>query len=256
MLGLTSRLVTPSTALSMCLAVALAATLGGCGGSDGSETSTGTGGQAGDTQGGGAGSGSTGATGGLGQGGSAGATQGGSGGSEPVGGSGGSDLGSGGSSTLSCPPSGPFGSSVGELAPAVTLYDCDGNAVSLHDLCSAPVSVVYTFAAWCPVCRSHMESGRPNQLLAEYQPAGLQEWVVVTQKNDGSNADAQLCELTRDTYSLTPKVLFDPDDSLRKMVGVQVNSGGLVMTEGGRIELKVGYDFDAVEAKVESLLAP
>lgn len=138
--------------------------------------------------------------------------------------------------------------------PDVTLYDCDGNPLSLHDLCAAPVSVVYTFAAWCPVCRSHLESGRPNQLLADHESAGLEEWVVVTQKTDGSNADAQLCALTRDTYSLTPKVLFDPDDALRSHVGVQVNSGGLVMTHGGRIELKVGYDFDAVEAKVDDLL--
>ncbi|MEZ4231145.1 MAG: redoxin domain-containing protein [Polyangiaceae bacterium] len=226
------------TAVRTCL-VGLALT--GCGDGGAPTKATGAGGS---DQGGAAsgGAGSTGGVGGdLGQGGA----RAGSGG---VGGTGGSV------STPSCPPGGPYGDAVGDVVPDVTLYDCDGNATSLHDLCEAPVSVVYTFAAWCPVCRSHMESGRPNQLLEEHRAAGLEEWVVVTQKSDGSTADAELCALTRDTYSLTPKVLFDPDDSLRKRVGLQVNSGGLVMSGGGRIELKVGYDFDAVEAKVGSLL--
>ncbi|MGE0322770.1 MAG: peroxiredoxin family protein [Polyangiaceae bacterium] len=236
----------------------------GCGG-DGASDSGGQGGTAGAAGDGGAaqggaaqggsGAGTVGGAGGEGGTAQGGATTGGAGGDAP--GSGGSAAGGSGgaASTLSCPPTGPYGSDVGDVFPDVTLYDCDGNAVSLHDLCEARVSVVYTFAAWCPVCRSHMESGRPNQLLAAHEAQGLQEWVVVTQKTDGSDADAQLCALTRDTYSLTPKVLFDPNDSLRKTVGVQVNSGSLVMTQGGRIELKTQYNFDAVEAEVDSLFA-
>ncbi|MEZ4376253.1 MAG: redoxin family protein [Polyangiaceae bacterium] len=239
MLGYLARCGVSLVALGLLTAQA------GCGG-DGASDSGGQGGAAGAAGDGGATTG--GAT-------TGGATTGGAGGD--VQGSGGSAAGGSGgaANTLSCPPSGPYGSDVGDVFPDVTLYDCDGNAVSLHDLCEAPVSVVYTFAAWCPVCRSHMESGRPNQLLAAHAAEGLQEWVVVTQKTDGSDADAQLCALTRDTYSLTPKVLFDPNDSLRKTVGVQVNSGSLVMTQGGRIELKTQYNFDAVEAEVDSLFA-
>ncbi|MCB9587231.1 MAG: redoxin family protein [Polyangiaceae bacterium] len=240
------------------VALGLLTTQWGCGGdgeSEGGEAGSAGVGNAGSGNGGSGAVGGTGAAsqGGAGQGGSIGGA-----GGDVQGGSGGTggDVqgGAGGTSALSCPPTGPYGSTVGDVVPDVTLYDCDGNAVSLHDLCDAPVSLVYTFAAWCPVCRSHMESGRPNQLLAAHQAEGFQEWVVVTQKTDGSDADAALCALTRDTYSLTPKVLFDPNDSLRKTVGVQVNSGGLVMTQGGRIELKTQYDFDSVETKVGALL--
>ena len=41
----------------------------------------------------------------------------------------------GGTSIGSCPPEAPFGTQEGDVAPNVTLYDCDGAAVQLRDAC-------------------------------------------------------------------------------------------------------------------------
>jgi peroxiredoxin len=154
-----------------------------------------------------------------------------------------------------CPPAGPFGTSAGSVAPNVELLDCDGNLASLHDLCEAPAAVVYTFAAWCSVCKAHMMQGLPNQLLAAHEAKGFQEWVVVTQNASGDAPSAELCAITRDTYALTPRVLYDPNGALSPTLSLQVNSAGLVLSRGGVIELNSGYNnFDAVEAKVEELL--
>jgi hypothetical protein len=156
-------------------------------------------------------------------------------------------------SQLSCPPLGPYGQAVGDVAANATLFECDGTAVELHELCENDVSLVYTFAAWCPVCRSHMEAGLPNQLLADYESLGFVEWVVVTEDASGGAADGDLCEVTRDTYSLTPRVLYDPNNELNTNVGVQVNTGGLVLSRGSVIELNVGYDIAAVQSTVATL---
>lgn len=228
-----------------------------CSGSDDQPGAPASGGSSAGAQGGSTQGGST--QGGSAQGGSSGSqAMGGAAGSVSAGGASGSNAGgsahSGGSGNGDvCPPVGPYGNAVGDIASDVELYDCDGTAVSLHELCESDVSVVYTFAAWCPVCRSHMESGRPNQLLDDH-PSGLTEWVVVTQLSDGSNANAELCSATRDQYSLKGRVLFDPNDALRSTLGVQVNSGALLLTRGQRIDLKLGYDFDAVEDRVDQLL--
>lgn len=48
----------------------------------------------------------------------------------------------------SCPPEAPFGTEQGNVAPDVTLYDCDGQAVQLRDLCPRQGALLYAFAAW------------------------------------------------------------------------------------------------------------
>lgn len=47
-----------------------------------------------------------------------------------------------------CPPSGPFGTEVGDTAPDVVLLDCEGNPHRIHDLCSRNVSWIFEFTGW------------------------------------------------------------------------------------------------------------
>ncbi len=50
--------------------------------------------------------------------------------------------------SVSCPPPGPYGTSVGDVAEDVVLADCDGGTHSVHDLCSRPAAWIYLFAGW------------------------------------------------------------------------------------------------------------
>lgn len=69
-------------------------------------------------------------------------SSGGSGGSA-AGGTGGT-----GGAIAGCPPPGPYGTEVADVAPDVTLHDCAGNTVQLHGLCSRTAAFLYAFAAW------------------------------------------------------------------------------------------------------------
>ena len=47
-----------------------------------------------------------------------------------------------------CPPAGPFGKAVGDVVPDVTLSDCDGNPVHLHDLCASDAAFIFSYSGW------------------------------------------------------------------------------------------------------------
>lgn len=47
-----------------------------------------------------------------------------------------------------CPPSGPFGTSVGSTTPDIQLPDCDGNMHTVHNLCAKKASWFFGMAGW------------------------------------------------------------------------------------------------------------
>ncbi len=241
-----------SCGLSLALVVA-------CGGEDSRPGGPGGSGATGGALGGGAGSGTGGSGGSAGNasGGTAGsagsAGAGASAGSGGTAGSGGSG-GTGGSAAV-CPPVGPYGGNVGDIAEDVTLYDCDGKPVSLHSLCNKKASAVFTFAIWCPICKAHMDKGEPQALYANHQNDDFEMFVVVTETGTGANATAAHCVNIRDTYGLKMPVFFDKNAELVTKLGLAVNSGALVMSAGARIELKQSYGFDAMAKAIPTVLA-
>jgi hypothetical protein len=50
--------------------------------------------------------------------------------------------------TSPCPPTGGFGTSVGDVLPSVTLQDCDGNSHNLHELCERDAGWIFVFSGW------------------------------------------------------------------------------------------------------------
>lgn len=221
-----------------------------CGGDDAGGTnsgSSGTAGMAGNS--GSGGSGATGAAGGSG-GASGSAAGGGMAGAGALSGSGG-----GAGNASICPPAGPYGTQVGQIAPDVTLYDCDGNAVTLHSLCDTKAAAVYTFAIWCPVCKAHMDKGEPQAFYAQHENEDFDMFVVVTQDASGATADESHCKAVRDGYGLKMPVLVDKNAALSGNLGMSVNSGALALSRGARIELKQAYGFEALTQTVGTLLA-
>ena len=162
----------------------------------------------------------------------------------------GAGAGAGGASA-SCPPEGPYGTSPGQVAPDVTLYDCDGNPVDLHGLCEREGAFVYTFAGWCPTCKAYASSDKPNEIWNKYREQSFDMYFVVTAPASYDVAPTQdTCAAYRDQYGLKMKVLFDPDGVTTSKLNMKINSGDLVLTRGAVIDINT-----ADHAAVDSALA-
>lgn len=154
----------------------------------------------------------------------------------------------------SCPPVGPFGTEEGEIAADVTLYDCEGNEVRLHELCDAQVSWLFEFADWCPPCRSFARSDLQD-VWTTYSAMGVQAYMVVSEDADFAIADAADCAEIRDRYSLTMPVLFDPTGAVQTALDIDSNATNVIFDRGMRIRWKDKYAEDEVAGQLAAALS-
>lgn len=153
-----------------------------------------------------------------------------------------------------CPPTGPFGTAVGDVAPDVTLLDCEGNEVSLHEsLCDGSVGWAFVYAEWCPPCRSFARDD-VESIWQSYRDQGLSGVVVVTADASYDAPTAELCAEVRDRYGLTMPVLFDPTGALPSGLDVRSNAVNVLFSEGMRIEWKGRYAESEVGGRIAGLL--
>jgi hypothetical protein len=148
-----------------------------------------------------------------------------------------------------CPPDGPFGSGPGQTATNITLFDCDGNPVQLHSLCGRRVSYVYTFAEWCPNCRTFVREQIENEHVAYSAMGDLATWIVVTAVSGGGSVDAAACQRIRDQYAIdTPgvTVLFDPTGETNSVLGMRVNTADMVMKPNNEIVINGPWAWSTV----------
>lgn len=153
-----------------------------------------------------------------------------------------------------CPPSGPFGTNVGDVAADVTLFDCEGNEVQLHDLCEAEAGWLFEFADWCPPCRS-FAGGELQNVYNTYSAMGVQGFMVVSQDRDFNVADAADCAEIRDRYSLTIPVLYDPSGAVQTALGIDSNATNVIFDPGMRIRWKDKYAESQVAGQLMEALA-
>ncbi|MFW5740970.1 MAG: peroxiredoxin family protein [Myxococcota bacterium] len=158
----------------------------------------------------------------------------------------------GASSPATCPPNGPFGSVPGEVAPNVILYDCEGNEVQLHDLCGLDAAFIYTFAGWCPTCKSFASSDKPNEIYAKYKDESFDMWFVVTAPASPGTPTQDTCATYRDQYGLQMNVLYDPEGATQSLLGMRINSGELVLSNGAVIEINT-TGVAATESTLQSI---
>jgi peroxiredoxin len=169
----------------------------------------------------------------------------------------GSVLGSDAASGGLCPPAGPFGQRVGDVAPDVTLTDCDGNTRSLHALCDREAVWLFELALWCPPCRDFAMSGA-NRVYDRFRTeAGdsFEGWVVVSEDASFEPATSTTCREVRERYGLHAPVLFDTEGVLQSEFGVASNEVQIVLGPGARIAYVGHYGADEVEAEIARVLA-
>ena len=109
-----------------------------------------------------------------------------------------------------CPPPGPYGYERGATIADLRFDDCDGNPVSLHDLCGADAGLVVNFYGWCPSCYDFV------RLAGELDKSrsGLATFVVITEDPAQAPASADYCDSIRTRYGLSGTVAIDPAKAL------------------------------------------
>jgi hypothetical protein len=129
-----------------------------------------------------------------------------------------------------CPPKGPFGTTVGNVLPNVTLPDCDGVMHSLYDQCEKTATWVFEFAGWCQPCRPYAEGA--DERYKKFLGDDFEAYIVLSQKSDGSPADAEFCKTVRDRYGMTMPVLYDTEAVFQTTLNVRETAVELVIGQG------------------------
>lgn len=156
---------------------------------------------------------------------------------------------------VGCPPEGPFGVDVGDTLADATLVDCDGVPFSLHALCDRPAVALFTFAGWCPPCRSAAEAAPADYAALLALDPDAEMVIVVAETNLFETPTLAYCEAIRDGYGLTMKVLVDLDGSFPAHLGVTTtNSWHLTFAPGMRIDFKGKYGREGSLAAARELL--
>jgi len=155
----------------------------------------------------------------------------------------------------SCPPSGPFGTEVGDVLADLTLYDCDGNPHAIAELCGRPASLLTAFAGWCPICRGDAAHANADYLGFKSKDPAFEWYFVITEPDAANSMTAAYCEAIRDDYGLTMPVLIDTDGVFPGHIGVtSTNAWTVALDAEGVILAKDKYDETNAFAKVNARL--
>ena len=137
-----------------------------------------------------------------------------------------------------------------ETAPDFTVYDADGNAVSLSQLRGKPV-VVNLWATWCPPCRSELPD-----FDAAAREFGDRVTFLMVDLTDGDRETRENAAQFLADEGLTFPVYFDEDGSAAKALDAYAIPVSLfVDADGGVAERYIGaMDDETLRGFIAELL--
>lgn len=157
-----------------------------------------------------------------------------------------------GSAGGACPPTGPFGTAVGDIAPDAMLEDCDGNPVSLHSSCGESATWLYRFSEWCPPCQGFVRNDAEN-FYQSFVDDGVQAFVVIAQNASGEIATRSDCARLSEQFGLSFPVLIDPRNEMNAL-GIRVNAEAMAFDSDMRIIYSEQYSHTGIPAALMSAL--
>ncbi len=137
-----------------------------------------------------------------------------------------------------------------ETAPDFTVYDADGNAVSLSDYLGTPV-VLNFWASWCGPCRSEM--GDIDAAYAEY---GNEVAFLIVNLTDGSRETQSSAQryIDGEGYAFAP--LFDLESDAASAYSVRsIPASYFIGADGGIVSTYRGaMSADALESGIAGII--
>ncbi len=138
------------------------------------------------------------------------------------------------------------------LAPDFTVYDADGNAVSLSDYFGTPI-VLNFWASWCGPCKSEMPEFHEKSLELEGQVQFLMVNMTTSQRESREKAAAYIAE-----SGFTFPVLYDLDSSAAITYSVtSLPTTYFLDAEGRAVAWAAGaIDSDLLQKGIDMILPP
>jgi hypothetical protein len=245
-------------ALLLPLALLFAA---GCGSAGVPGTST-TGGATRTGAGGAASAGTTGGAGGATSSSTSAGTTGGAGGSSAEatsGGSGGAPAPVWGAPQCPAPPEGvSVGKEIGQQLEDVVVKDCDGNDVSLTELCGASALWIFAASGTCPFCKT--VSAQQEMIHAAYAARNLASVNILVENGQGNPPDANDCKVWRSKFGQQKvRTFYDPTGAVTALWPEPGTTSMSAFVDHDRLivsKLVHTSDLVAIMAGIEGALEP
>lgn len=133
-----------------------------------------------------------------------------------------------------CPPEAPHGCKIGKTLKDWVFNDCEGNSVSIHDLCGADALLVYVFYGWCNSCFDFLREA--SQLHDNYSSRGLEVVIISIENSLFEPVTEEYCLGLRETFTIPWTLTMDPEASFEDCGGG--TGTAILLNESGRIVFK------------------
>lgn len=152
-----------------------------------------------------------------------------------------------------CPPSPPFGGTVGDVLADFTVYDCAGTPVQLHSLCETDVIWLWQLAEWCSPCRRFAD-GAYDDIHNRYETAYGDRFAglaVITADDELNLPNEAICAELRDRYGIEAPLYFDPTGTFRDLIGPgYANDVHAIVTRGMHIAWTMQFGGEFVDRRL------
>ncbi len=209
------------------------------------------------------GSGAAGGAGGTGAGGEATAGTGGSGSTTTTSaastgsGGGGGDPGWGVDQCQSPPAGVAVGYAIGDQLPEIVVKDCDGNDVSLKELCGASALWIFAAYGWCPLCKSVSE--QQEVIHDSFAGQDLASVNIIIENGQGSTPDENFCKTWRAKFGMEDvRTFYDPTGAILALWPEQGTSSMSAFLDNDRVLVSRfvhSADVAAIKAGIHGALA-
>lgn len=138
------------------------------------------------------------------------------------------------------------GSDPGQIAPDFSLFDTQGNAVTMSVELASVDGIVLYFTMWCPVCDAHMSHLR-TQVIPNYPNVRF----LIIDFVSGSIADALAAQQNNGYTDLT--VLVDDASVVEALYRGTMGTTVVIRNDGGQGTILMNEDYKDASRLIESL---
>jgi hypothetical protein len=160
-----------------------------------------------------------------------------------------------------CPPAPPgvsVGVEIGQQLGAIVVKDCDGNEVTLDELCGASALWIFAASGTCPFCKS--VSAQQEMIHAAYAAKNLASVNVLVENGQGDPPDENDCKAWRAKFGQQKvRTYYDPTGAVLALWPEPGTTSMSAFVDKDRVlvsKLVHTADLVAIMAGIEGALEP